>query len=194
MLGTQGVGNVLLHERQDGWVRAYPKRRSLGQFDYVQRNAGVLVVEGHDVQKDLLPLIPDDVNSLILRLGQGAVTCHLSKATWRRLETVIVDCRHALEAAPTVPGKLIWDFDEPQKLLFEIVEQHLIIVDADSEHCLIFRDVCSADPALRGEVFLAFEKHRSHPVSTLVAQVKAKTARSGGVSLQALSPQTATVD
>jgi insecticidal toxin len=164
----------------------YPDRRSIGPFDYVQRNAEVLVVEGEKTLGDLLPLIPDDVNTLILRLGQGAVTCHLTKAVWLRLDSVIVDCRHALGEVPAIPGKLIWAFDDPQRLLFEIVQEHLVIVDPDSEHSLIFRDVCSADPALRGDVFLAFEKLQSHPVSMFVARLRDRKGKVGSATLQEL--------
>ncbi|MHC8375269.1 TcdA/TcdB pore-forming domain-containing protein [Pseudomonas sp. MDT1-16] len=191
LLGTQDQVNVLLHERQDGWVHLYPDMRSLGPFDYVQRNGEVLVVEGQTAQRDLLPLIPDDVNTLILRLGQGAVTCHLTKAVWRKLDSVVVDCRHALGETPAIVGKLIWAFDEPEKLLLEIVQEHLVIVDPDSEHCLIFRDVCSADPALRGEVFLAFEALQSHPVSMFVARLRDRKGKVGSATLQELLTESA---
>ncbi|CAH0311699.1 insecticidal toxin [Pseudomonas frederiksbergensis] len=186
LLGTQGQVNVLLHEAREGRVRVYPDRRSIGPFDYVQRNAEVLVVEGEKTLGDLLPLIPDDVNTLILRLGQGAVTYHLTKAVWLRLDSVIVDCRHALGEVPAIPGKLIWAFDDPQRLLFEIVQEHLVIVDPDSEHSLIFRDVCSVDPALRGDVFLAFEKLQSHPVSMFVARLRDRKEKNGSATLQEL--------
>lgn len=191
LLGTQDQVNVLLHERQDGWVHIYPDMLSIGPFDYVQRNAHVLVVEGQKTQRDLLPLIPDDVNTLILRLGQGAVTCHLTKAVWRKLDSVVVDCRHALGEIPAIAGKLIWAFDEPEKLLFEIVQEHLVIVDPDSEHCLIFRDVCSADPALRGEVFLAFKEFHPHPISMFVARLRGRKGKVGSATLQELLTESA---
>lgn len=191
LLGTQDQVKVLLHERQDGRVHIYPEMRSLGPFDYVQRNREVLVVEGQMAQRDLLPLIPDDVNTLILRLGQGTVTCHLTKAVWLKLDSVIVDCRHALDEIPAIPGKLIWAFDEPEKLLFEIIQEHLVIVDPDSEHCLIFRDVCSADPALRGEVFLAFKALQSHPISIFVARLRDRKGKVGSATLQELLTESA---
>lgn len=172
LLGTQAPVNVLLHEPQGGWVLIYPDKRSIGPFDYVQRNAQVLVVEGENVGRDLLPLIPDEVNRLILRMGQGAVTCHLTKAVWLKLESVIVDCRHTLGEKSVTASTLIWAFDEPGKLVFEIVQAHLVIVDPDSERCLILRDVCSADPALRGELCLGFNAAQSRPVSTFVARLK----------------------
>lgn len=191
LLGTQNQVNVLLHERQDGRVLIYPDMRSIGPFDYVQRNAEVLVVEGQTAARDLMPLIPDDVNTLILRLGQGTVTCHLTKAVWLKLDSVIVDCRHPLDEIPAIPGKLIWAFDEPEKLLFEIVQEHLVIVDPDSEHCLIFRDVCSTDPALRGEVFLAFKTLQSHPISMFVARLRDRKGKVGSATLQELLTESA---
>ncbi|WP_223523385.1 TcdA/TcdB catalytic glycosyltransferase domain-containing protein [Pseudomonas sp. BF-RE-24] len=172
LLGTQAQVNVLLHKHQDGRVLIYPDKRSIGPFDYVQRNAQVLVVEGAKVGRDLLPLIPDEVNTLILRLGQGAVTCHLTKKEWLKLDSVIVDCRHALDEPPAMASTLIWAFDEPGKLVFEIVQAHLVIVDPDSEHCLILRDVCSADPLLRGEICLGFNAAHARPVSTFVARLR----------------------
>ncbi|WLH36292.1 TcdA/TcdB pore-forming domain-containing protein [Pseudomonas sp. FP2196] len=186
MLGTQNQFKVLLHQRREAMVRIYPGMHSIGPFDYIQRNAYVLTVEGRSRMNDLLSLLPDDINTLVVRLGQGGVTCHLSKAAWQRLDTVIVDCRHALGEVPAVPGKLHWDFESPEKLLFEIVEEHLVIVDPETEHTLIFRDVCSPDPALRGEVFLAFGKQQSHAISAWVQRMQARTARTANVTLQAL--------
>ncbi|WP_339478500.1 TcdA/TcdB catalytic glycosyltransferase domain-containing protein [Pseudomonas sp. RL_5y_Pfl2_73] len=172
LLGTQAQVNVLLHKHQDGRVLIYPDKRSIGPFDYVQRNAQVLVVEGAKIGRDLLPLIPDEVNTLILRLGQGAVTCHLTKTEWLKLDSVIVDCRHALGEPPTMASTLVWALDEPAKLVFEIVQTHLVIVDPDSEHCLILRDVCAADPVLRGEICLGFNAAHARPVSTFVARLR----------------------
>lgn len=172
LLGTQAPVSVLLHAHQDGRVLIYPDKRSIGPFDYVQRNAQVLVVEGEKVGRDLLPLIPDEVNTLILRLGQGAVTCHLTKTEWLKLDSVIVDCRLALGEPPAMASTLIWAFDEPGKLVFEIVQAHLVIVDPDTEHSLILRDVCSADPDLRGEICLGFNAAQARPVSTFVARLR----------------------
>lgn len=185
LLGTQAQVNVLLHEHQDGRVLIYPDKRSIGPFDYVQRNVQVLVVEGEKVGRDLLPLIPDEVNRLILRMGQGAVTCHLTRAVWLKLESVIVDCRHALNEPPATASTLVWAFDEPGKLVFEIVQAHLVIVDPDSERCLILRDVCSTDPALRGEICLGFNAAQSRSVSTFVARLKDLGA-TGSATLQEL--------
>ena len=188
LLGTQAQVNVLLHEHQAGRVLIYPDKRSIGPFDYVQRNAQVLVVEGEKIGRDLLPLIPDEVNRLILRMGQGVETCHLTKAVWLKLESVIVDCRPALGETPATASTLIWAFDEPGKLLFEIVQAHLVIVDPDSERCLILRDVCSVDPVLRGEIGLGFNAAQSRPVSTLVARLKGLGATGSATLKELLAP------
>ncbi|WLI46783.1 TcdA/TcdB pore-forming domain-containing protein [Pseudomonas beijingensis] len=188
LLGTQAQVNVLLHEHQAGRVLIYPDKRSIGPFDYVQRNAQVLVVEGEKIGRDLLPLIPDEVNRLILRMGQGVETCHLTKAVWLKLESVIVDCRPALGETPATASTLIWAFDEPGKLLFEIVQAHLVIVDPDSERCLILRDVCSVDPVLRGEIGLGFNAAQSRPVSTFVARLKGLGATGSATLKELLAP------
>lgn len=194
LLGTRNQVNVLLHEPRQGTVQVYPGAHSIGPFDYLQRNAQVMTLEGRDTINDLLPLIADDVSTLVVRLGQGGVTCHLSKAAWSRLDSVIVDCRHALGEAPVIPGKLICDFETPDTLLFEIVEAHLVIVDPANEHTLIFRDVCSPDPSLRGEVFLAFKARQSQAISAWVRQLQATKGRTAGVTLQALTAESAIAD
>ena len=191
MLGTQAQSKVLLHQRRDGKVKVYPGMHSLGSFAYLQRNAQVLTLEGQNALDDLLPLIPDDVSTLVLRLGQGSVTCKLSSAAWLRLDSLIIDCRHALGEVPAIPGKLVWDFESPDNLLFEIIGNHLVIIDPDTEHSLIFRDVCSTDPALRGEVFLALKNRQSRGISTWVQQLQKQQGRSGSATLQALMAEPA---
>lgn len=191
MLGTRNQTSVLLHERGKGTVQVYPDMHIFGPFDYLQRDAQVMTLEGHDKINDLLPLIADDVSTLVVRLGQGGITCYLSKAAWSRLDSVIVDCRHAPGQATTIPGKLIWDFDTPDNLLFEIVQDHLLIVDPANEHTLILRDVCSSDPLLRGEVFLAFKARQSLPVSALVRQLQVMKGRAGSVTFGAMTAEAA---
>ena len=177
---------VLLHEHREGKVQVYPDMSSLGPYDYLQRDAQVVTVEARHRLDDLLPLIPDDVSTLVLRLGQGNVTCHLSKAAWWRLDSLIIDCRNALSEVPMIPGKLIWEYDSPEKLLFEIVHQHLVIVDPDSEHSLIFRHAGADDVTLRGEVYLAFKNRQSHPISAWVQRLQARKGRTKSVPLLAL--------
>jgi len=168
LLGTQKRTNVLLHDDNDGFLRAYPRKGPIGPLNFVQRTAEVMVIEGQMKLGDLVSMIPDDVSTLILRMGQGAMTYQLSEAAWLRLESVIVDCRHSLGSAPAIPGKLIWTLETPEKLLLSIVQEHLIIIDPDTGHSLIFRDVHSADATLCGEVFLAINGYRSFAISRLL--------------------------
>jgi insecticidal toxin len=187
LLGTC-YGNVLLHEPRAHRVSVYPGRDSIGPFDYVQRNAEVLVVEGQNKVNDLLPLIADDVRRLVLRMGQGGVSYHLSKASWLRLDSVIVDCRPGPGESPAIPGKLIWAVDAPGKLQLSEVGEHLLIVDPDRQHSLILRDVCSVDPALRGNVFLGFEGQNSYPVFRLVQWLRGVPNAQTGATLEQLLP------
>jgi insecticidal toxin len=178
--------NVLLSERYGKYVYIFPGMHRVGPFEYIQRNADVLVIEGQGKVGDLLPLLADDVNRLVLRAGQGRVTYHLSRAVWMRLESVIVDCRHGLGEVPAIPGKLILALDAPGKLHLSLVGEHLIIVDPDRQHSLILRDVCSADPSLRGEVFLGFEGRNSYPVSRLVQRLRDSPNAQAGTTLEQL--------
>jgi len=190
LLGTRHR-HVLLHEPQAHRVHVYPGQQSIGPFEYMRRDAEVLVVEGQNKVEDLLPLIADDVSCLVLRLGQGGVTYHLSRACWLRLDSVIVDCRHPLGEVPAIPGKLVWALEAPQTLQLSFVDEHLLIVDPDRQHSLILRDVCSVDPAMRGDVFLGFEGGRSHAVSSLVQRLReivgADDADGGATLAQLLS-------
>ncbi|MGE7966259.1 TcdA/TcdB pore-forming domain-containing protein [Pseudomonas sp. NPDC089918] len=186
LLGTQQQTNVLLHEDKDGLLLTYPDMGYAGPLSYVQRDAEVLVIEGQMKIGDVLPLIPDDVTTLILRMGQGAVSYQLSKAAWLRLESVILDCRHSLGSAAPIPGKLIWELDAPEKLLLSIVQEHLVIIDPDSGHNVIFREVYATDVNLRGEVLLGFEGHRPYSVSTLVQRLVARQGTHDSATLKEL--------
>ncbi|WP_448722872.1 TcdA/TcdB pore-forming domain-containing protein [Pseudomonas farris] len=183
LLGTQQQTNVLLHEDKNGLLLTYPGMGHAGPLSYVWRNAEVLVIEGQMKVGDVLPLMPDDVTTLILRMGQGAVSYRLSKAAWLRLELVILDCRHSLGNAQTIPGKLIWDLDNPEKLLLSIVQEHLVIIDPDSGHSVIFREVYATDVTLRGEALLGFEGHRPYAVSTLVQRLVARQSMHDSATL-----------
>lgn len=178
--------SVLLHDPLEHRVSIYPARHSIGPFDYVQRNAEVLVIEGQNKVSDLLPLLADDISRLVLRMGQGGVSYHLSKASWLRLDFVIVDCRPGAGERSAIPGKLIWAVDAPGKLQLSVVGEHLLVVDPDLQHSLILREVCSADPALRGDVFLGFEGQYSYPVSRLVQRLQSVPNAQTGATLEQL--------
>jgi hypothetical protein len=177
LVGTQHQTNVMLHDSGDGFLHTYPQNNRLGPLNYVQRNAEVLVVEGSKTSTDLLPLIADDVSILVLKMGQGSTTCRLARAAWLKLESVIVDCRYSLDHSPSVPGKLIWDIVVADQLWASQVDEHLVIVDADSGHSLIFRDVFSTDVVLQRNVFLAMSGYQSFAVSTLVSALARKGSR-----------------
>ncbi|KQV10195.1 toxin [Pseudomonas sp. Root329] len=188
LVGTQHQTNMMLHDRGDGFLHTYPQNNRVGPLDYVQRNAEVLVVEGSKTRTDLLPLIADDVSILVLKLGQGSTTCRLTRAAWLKLESVIVDCRYALDHPPSVPGKLIWDIVVADQLWASRVDEHLVIVDADSGHSLIFRDVFSTDVVLQRNVFLTMSGYHSLAVSTLVSALVARKGSTSSVLLKDILP------
>ncbi|MDI3356135.1 toxin [Pseudomonas sp. UYIF39] len=188
LVGTQHQTNVMLHDSGDGFLHTYPQNNKVGPLDYVQRNAEVLVVEGAKTRTELLPLIADDVSILVLKMGQGSTTCRLTRAAWLKLESVIVDCRHSLDHSPSVPGKLIWDIVVADQLWASRVDEHLVIVDADSGHSLIFRDVFSTDVVLHRNVFLAMSGYQSFAVSTLVSTLVARKGSTSSVLLKDILP------
>lgn len=187
LLGTQQRSNVLLHESRNGKLLTLPGMEHLGPLSYIRRDAEVLAIEGQMKVDDLLALMPDDVTTLVLRMGQGAVSYRLSKAAWLRVKSVILDCRHSLGSAQTIPGKLIWEHDEPDQLLLSPIHEHLVIIDPNSGHSVIFREVYAADVNLRGEVVLSFGGNRHYTVSTLIEQLGALQNASNGVALKELS-------
>ncbi|MCO8313030.1 TcdA/TcdB pore-forming domain-containing protein [Pseudomonas mandelii] len=186
LLGTQKQTNVMLHEHADGFVHTYPQENKIGPFVYIQRNDEVLTVEGPMMGKDLLPLIADDVSILVLKMGQGSITSRLTRAAWLKLESVIIDCRYSLDHPPKVPGKLIWDSVAVDRLWVNRVDEHLVIVDSDSGHSLIFRQVFAVDPALRGDVFVALGRYQSFAVSKLVSALLARKDTFSSVLLNKL--------
>lgn len=186
LLGTRRHADVLLHEPVERVVQGYPSMRQIGPLDYVQRNGEVLVIEGRVDAYDLMPLIPDDVRTLVVRMGRGFMKCHLSQALSRKLDSVVVDCRYPLDGRPLVMSRLIWSLAEPQKLEVGIVEDHLVVVDPDSEHCLLLRNACANDKALRGDAMLEVKGLRPFQVSTLVRWMKERKGGTDSVTLKAL--------
>jgi insecticidal toxin len=186
MLGTHAYTDVLLHEPAQGAVKTYPGERQVGALDYIKRHDDVLVVEGDLGKHDILPLIPDDVRTLVLRMGQGGMKCHLTPALGRRLDSVVVDCRYPLGEVPVVTSRLLWSPLQTQKIELGIVDEHLVLVDPDSEHCLICRDVCAADPALRGDVLLDVQGLGRWPVSHLVERLRQREDGTDSVRLVTL--------
>jgi insecticidal toxin len=187
LLGTRQQGHALMiHDPARGVVQAFPGETRIGPLPYARRDTDVMTLEGQQLIGDVLPLLPDDVKTLVLRLGQGAVTYRLSRGAWLRLDSLVLDCRPALAGKPAIPGKLIWELDDPGKLLLSIVGEHLVLIEPDSGHAVIIREACAADVSLRGEVVLAFAGYRSLLVSALVAAIADLGAAATGVSLEEL--------
>lgn len=180
-VGTQRHTNVLLFDAADGFLRRYPVTDSVGPLAYVRRNVDTLTVESNQQLDDVLPLIPDDVSTLILRLGHTGATCRLSQAAWRRLESVIVDCRPPLGNQVSVPVKLDWALDSPEQLIVSLVDEHLVMLDPVTCHSLIFREAYAKDVTLRARVIVAIGGYRSTSVSDLVSALMAKPLPAGSV-------------
>lgn len=184
LLGTQQRDNVLLHESSHGKLLSYPAGGQGWPLSYVQRDGEVLVIEGERVKID--DLLPDDVTTLILRMGQASVSYRLTEAAWLRLESVVLCCRPPQDGTSTEPGKLIWELDDPDRLLLSIVDEHLVIIDPDSGHSVIVREVYASDINLRGEVLLSFEKHRRYAVSKLIQRLDAQPSPRTAITLKEL--------
>ncbi|WP_240321669.1 TcdA/TcdB pore-forming domain-containing protein [Pseudomonas fluorescens] len=189
LLGTRRHADVLLHEPQERVVQGYPSLRQIKPLDYVQRTGDVLVLEGRVGANDLLPLVPDDVRTLVLRIGRGAMKWQLSGALMRKLDSLVVDCRYPLGGRPLVMSRLIIALTDPQKLEIGMVDDHLVLIDPDSEHCVLVRNADASDPSLRGDAMLEVNGLRPCQVSTLVRWLKARKVGADSVSLTALIDQ-----
>jgi insecticidal toxin len=189
LLGTRRHSDVLLHEPQDRVVQGYPSLRQIKPLDYVQRTGDVLVLEGRVDAYDLLPVIPDDVRTLVLRVGRGSMKWHVSEALMRKLDSLVVDCRYPLGGRPLVMSRLILTLSDPQKLEIGMVDDHLVVIDPDSEHCVLVRNADASDPSLRGDAMLEVNGLRPCQVSTLVRWLKARKEGAEGVTLKALIDQ-----
>lgn len=184
VLGTQRQDNVLLHEQSKSRLLSYPAIEEAGSVGYAQREGEVLVVGAEKMKID--DLLPDDVTTLVLRMGQGSVSYRLTKAAWLRLESVVLDCRPSLDGASAEPGKLIWELDDPDRLLLSIVDEHLVIIDPDTGHSVIVREMYAGDINLRGEVLLSFEEHRRYAVSKLIKRLDAQPNPRNSITLKEL--------
>ncbi|MDI2142860.1 MULTISPECIES: TcdA/TcdB pore-forming domain-containing protein [unclassified Pseudomonas] len=189
LLGTRRRTNVLLHEPQERVVRSYPSRRQIKPLDYVRRTGEVLVLEGRLDAYDLLPLVPDDVRTLVLRVGRGSMKWHLSEALMRKLDLMVIDCRYPLGDRPLVMSRLIWSPVDSQKLEVAMVDDHLVIIDPDSEHCVLVRNAGVSDPLLRGDAMLEVRGLSPCQVSKLVRWLRGRKVDADGVTLKAFIDQ-----
>jgi len=188
VVGTQRQTNVLLYQKADARLHTYPHTGMTGAVNYVQREGEVMVIEGRTTLDDLVPLIPDDVRTLVLRFGEAGATYRLSNAAWRRLESIIVDCRPPLNASAVVPGTLVWAMDTVDSLIVSLEGEHVVILDRDTFHSLVLREVNAADVTLRGELMLAVGKHGPVAVSTFVTTLRAMPPSTGVALLTLLQP------
>lgn len=188
VVGTQRQTNVLLYQKADARLHTYPHTGMTGAVNYVQREGEVMVIEGRTTLDDLVPLIPDDVRTLVLRFGEAGATYRLSNAAWRRLESIIVDCRPPLNASAVVPGTLVWAMDTVDSLIVSLEGEHVVILDRDTFHSLVLREVNAADVTLRGELMLAVGKHEPVAVSTFVTTLRAMPPSTGVALLTLLQP------
>ncbi|WP_192552797.1 TcdA/TcdB pore-forming domain-containing protein [Pseudomonas sp. IzPS59] len=189
LLGTRRHTEILLHEPQELVVQSYPSRRQIKPLDYVRRTGDVLVVEGQLDAYDLLPLVPDDVRTLVLRVGRGSMRWQLSEVLMRKLDSLVVDCRYPLGDRPSVMSRLIWTPANPQKLEVAMVDDHLVIIDPDSEHCVLVRNAGGNDPLLRGDAMLEVKGLSPCQVSKLVRGSREQKEGVDGVTLKALIEQ-----
>ncbi|MBA1377479.1 TcdA/TcdB pore-forming domain-containing protein [Pseudomonas brassicacearum] len=188
VLGTQRQTSVLLHASENGKLLTFPGAGQVGTLSYAQREGEVLVVEGQGMRiENLLPLIPDDVTTLVLRMGEGAMSYRLSRAAWLRVNSVILDCRHSLAGAAQIPGELIWELDEPDELLLDHVDEHLVIIDSNSGHGVIFREAYATGFDFSRDVMLSFGGNRQYAVSTLIARLGDVPSAQGATTLKELS-------
>lgn len=77
----------------------------------------------------------------------------------------------------------------PQKLEVAMVEDHLVLIDPDSEHCVLVRNADASDPSQRGDAMLEVNGLRPCQVSTLVRWLKARKEGAEGITLKALIDQ-----
>lgn len=186
LLGVRRPSDVLLNDSGQRLIRGYPSKRQIGPLDYVQRNAEVLVIEGQVDAPNLLPLIPDGVRTLVVRMGHGSMKCHLSQALTRRLERLVIDARFPMAGPPALMSRLIWTLDTSQALEVGIAGDHLVLIDPDSGLCVLFRDACANDPALHGDVILEVKGLRPCQISTLARGMMGRKGGTGSVTLKSL--------
>jgi insecticidal toxin len=86
-------------------------------------------------------------------------------------------------------SRLILTMADPHKLEVGMVDDHLVVIDPDSEHCVLIRNADASDPSLRGDAMLEVKGLRPCQVSTLVRWLKARKEGAEGVTLKALIDQ-----
>ncbi|SDS65334.1 TcdA/TcdB pore-forming domain-containing protein [Pseudomonas prosekii] len=185
MLGVREAKTALLHEIPTRL--SYSTSRDVWLENSVaQREAEVLSLQWQGTLNDLTPLIPDDVSTLILSLSGEGTVCRLSQEVWRRLESVIIDCRPALGSSASAAAKLEWKLDTPAGLIINLVDEHVVILDPDTGHSLILREANATDVTLRGDIVLAISGYQPFTVASMVTLLADRPNVSGGELLNAL--------
>ncbi len=141
-LGTRDRANPLLFDPVD------PLIFSAGTADgvwlpgsYAHRDEEVMALELSDDLTEVQPLLPDDVERLILSFGSHTEGYRISAETWQRLDCIVVDVRRPSEGAVTEPGLLVLDMRECGHWLMSRVDGHLVFADPDNGHSLIVRGI-----------------------------------------------------
>lgn len=141
-LGTRDAANPLLFDPID------PLIFSAGTVDgvwlpdsYAHRDEEVMVLEVSDDLTEVQPLLPDNIERLILTFGSHTEGYRISAATWQRLDCIVVDVRRPSGEQETEPGLLVLDMPECGHWLMSRVDSHLVLADPDNGHSLIVRGI-----------------------------------------------------
>jgi len=124
------IDRVLLSNKRDVWLMPCA----------VQRNAAVLTLETDHRIDDLLPLIPDEITTLILARDRGVLACRVSAQVWGRLDCIIVECARLKEAGEWMTGLLTLETGTQDMWQVNLIGGHLLFTDPDSGRSLVFRD------------------------------------------------------
>ena len=141
-LGTRDAANPLLFDPID------PLIFSAGKVDgvwlsgsYAHRDEEVMVLEVSDDLTEVQPLLPDNIERLILTFGSHTEGYRISAATWQRLDCIVVDVRRPSGEQEAEPGLLMLDMPECGHWLMSRVDGHLVLADPDNGHSLIVRGI-----------------------------------------------------
>jgi len=132
------IGRLLHSDKRDVWLMP----------SVVQRDAAVLTLETDHRIDDLLPLIPDEITTLVLASEQGVLTCRLTAQVWERLDCIIVECGRLQDAGEWVSGLLTLETGAQDVWQVNLIEGHLLLADPDSGRSLVLRDAQSMHSSL----------------------------------------------
>ncbi|WP_166226321.1 TcdA/TcdB pore-forming domain-containing protein [Pseudomonas atagonensis] len=143
---------------------------------HAMRDGEVLTLESYREALDLKPLLLDGVDTQILAFGLHTQTCRVSQEAWLRLACIVIDCRRLDEVKLPVEHTLSLEMQGSERLLMSEVQGNLLLIDPDSAHTLIVRDVIPLDgqPRVPMHINCAIEgrEHRLTIESLLTALKK----------------------